>query len=90
MHCENPLEIFPCGAPPSPREIRQIDPPSPSPLENPILSVGVVWIFSGTKQYEMVLPLHSGSRGVTIHIPCNSLIIVFQFQLFQFDYVNVS
>ena len=37
---ENPLEIFPYGDPPPPPhwKIRQIDPPSP--LENPIPSVG--------------------------------------------------
>ena len=50
---ENPQEIFPYGDPPAPhRKIRQIDPPSP--LENPIPSVGVggggVRIFSGTAQ----------------------------------------
>ena len=36
---ENPQEIFPYGDPPAPHwKIRQIDPPSP--LENPIPSVG--------------------------------------------------
>ena len=47
MHHENRLEIFPYGALPSPLE-NLANWPSPSPLENPIPSVGLVWIFSGT------------------------------------------
>ena len=54
MRHENPLEIFPYGAPPSCWKMRQIDPP-PSPLENPIPSVGVVWIFSGTTHLFVLL-----------------------------------
>ena len=45
-----PLEIFPYGAPPLPIGKLGKLPPPPQ-LENPIPSVGVVWIFSGTTQF---------------------------------------
>ena len=47
---KNPREIFPYGAPLLPTGILGKLTPPPSPLENLIPSVGVVWIFSGTKQ----------------------------------------
>ena len=48
MRHENPLEIFPYGEPPLPAgKLGKLTPP-PSPLENLIPSVGLVWIFSGT------------------------------------------
>ena len=47
MRHKNPLEIFPYGHPPSPGKLGKL---TLSPLENLILSVGVVWIFSATTQ----------------------------------------
>ena len=47
-HHENPWEIFPYRAPLLPTGILGKLIPPPSLLENPIPSVGLVWIFSGT------------------------------------------
>ena len=49
MHHKNPQEIFRYDAPLLPTGILG-KLTAPSPLENPIPSVGVVWIFSGTTQ----------------------------------------
>ena len=48
-------KYFPMVTPSPHWKIRQIDPPSP--LENPIPSVGVVWIFSGTTHLGIGEPL---------------------------------
>ena len=59
MRHENHLEIFPYGEPPLPTgKLGKLTPPSP--LENLIPSVGVVWIFSGTTDCQIYF--HSSSQ----------------------------
>ena len=47
---------------------------------------------SGYKELKLTTKLFTG-RGVTIHIPCDSIrfrLLPFDFRLFRFNYVNVS